>query len=155
MFVGRVARGYPPYCTRRKANQSAEPKRCTPSVMSNEPGKQGRGEATARANTCEDETIDEAAFLDRDPTGDKLVCRRIDDCLACTQGKPDRDQQHDGVRDARGKERGESGCNPPPQNPDGKDTPRPEARREPSCRKLKAGVSDQEGAEDPAQPLIA
>jgi hypothetical protein len=149
VFVWRVAGGYPPYCTCRKANQSAEPERCAPSVVSDEPRKQRRGESAAGANTGEDETVNETTFLYRDPAGDELVRRRIDNRLTRSEGEPDRDQQRDGVRNARRQQCRQSGSDSPPQNPDGKDASRSEARSKPSCRKLKTSVSDQESAEDP------
>ena len=124
-------------------------------MMSDQPCKQRRGKAAARADTSEDETVDKAALLHGYPARDKLVCRGIDDRFTRAEGEPNRDQQRDGVRNARWKHCCESGCNTPPHYPDGENAPRPEARREPSCWKLKAGVSDQEGAEDPAQPLVA
>ena len=80
---------------------------------------------------------------------------QADDSLTGAESEPDRDQQRDSMRHAGRKKRSHSGCDAPPQHANGKNSPRAEARCKPSSRELKTGVSDQEGAEDPPQPLVA
>jgi hypothetical protein len=46
-------------------------------------------------------------------------------------------------------------CDPPPDHTDGEDTAWTKAGCKPSRRNLKACVPDEEGAEDPTEPLIA
>jgi hypothetical protein len=78
VLVRGVSRGVPPDRTSYDAKYRAKPEGRTPSVLSDDPCEQWRGKATACSDTGKDQPIDKPPFFYRNPTGNELVCSRID-----------------------------------------------------------------------------
>src|SRR5215467_13981716 len=123
--------------------------------MGHQVSDDGRGDAASDADTGKDDAIGNTALIARNPARDELVRRGVNDRFARTQQKPQKDQNHDGVRNAMGDGRGQSAENAPPQNSGSEHTARAEAVREPARWGLKQRVPPKKGAEDDSEANIA
>ena len=124
-------------------------------MVRNQPVQHGRRQAAAGTHSGKDQSIDHATLAHGNPAGHKLIRCRIDHRLSGAQGKPQSDQQGHGMGDVRRQKRGQRCCDAPGQHSQGQDPAGSEASGQPSGRQLKSCITDQKGAEDPAQPLIA
>ncbi len=123
-------------------------------MMEDKPRQQRGSQAAARAHSGEDEAVDKTALLLRDPAGDELVGRRVNDRFACAQRETNADEQHHCLGNARGYQRGERSSDAPPHHSQRDHQPRTKAGGEPSRGNLKASVANQKRAEDPTQALV-
>src|SRR5882757_9564264 len=104
MLFRGVARDDPPDCSSYDSDGGAEPEGRSPTVMRDQPVEQRRCESAARSDASEDETVDESAFVDGNPTGDELVGGREHDGFADAEREADADQEQNGVRDGWGQQ---------------------------------------------------
>src|SRR6184192_2593789 len=134
---------------------SAHQKRRAPAVTQHDEGNKWRSDASADADSGENDAVGHAAFVTGYPARDKLIRCRINDGFTRAKEKTDHGQDHHRIGKGMSDRCRKRGEDTPPQNSRGKHTPWTETVGEPSGRSLAQRVSKEKGAEDEAEADVA
>src|ERR1039458_9170636 len=122
--------------------------------MQNDALEQRRSASRPYPTPAENNAVRLAAFHDRKPAFNKLVCRRIHDRLSGPKCNADQDQDQQSAAHPGGNQCGQSRENSPPDHADRKQAARAKTPRKNSAGDLKGGIADEKCAEYPTQSSI-
>jgi len=142
MLLRRIARHNVPDSRSDDTDEGTEPECGVPAGEQDDGGEQRRSDARSKADTAKNNATCLAAFVDGEPTFDKLVCGGIHDGAAGAECDPDEEEDPDGAGHPRRDKAGKNGEDSPQGDKRGEHAARAEALDKDAAGDLEGCIAD-------------